>query len=156
MRKVLILAMALLILMLAAAMPASAKKKKPKPKPPVRTERVVEFQYELPALGTYGAGGCLNATPACGNFPAGEGELYIKVELTDDFSPSAPFSLGQDTDPATPTVDSSLGDYCGAMETSVAIQPGYPIVVWPWSFGGPDCPAFSSKGTMKATFSNLP
>jgi hypothetical protein len=157
MRKVLILTMALVLMSVAASMPASAKKKKPKP-PPQKVERTATSDYQAPAIGIAangGAGVCLVPTNSCGNLPPGAGELYIKVSISDPGGDVA-FSVGQDTDPATPGTENDLGLYCGAMETTVAIEPGVPITVFPWLIGLPECPAAATAGTVTIVFSNLP
>ena len=125
---------------------------------PVKVERTATSDYQAPAIGIAangGAGICLVPTNSCGNLPPGADELYIKVSISDPGGDVA-FSVGQDTDPATPGTEKDLGLYCGAMDTTVAIEPGIPITVFPWLIGLPECAAAATSGTVTIVFSNLP
>ena len=124
-----------------------------------KTTRESEQTYVIPALGVgdpVNAGACPNATNSCGIFPTEAGEIYVTIEITDTTGLPVGFSVGQDSDPATPGTETDLGNYCGKTDTPINFDPGYDIVVFPWFIGGPGCPGVATTGSVKATFSNLP
>ena len=149
MRKAIILSVVLALVGGAvASAPASAGKKKK------RVERVVEGRYEFPAgIGSGSVGGACSGCPA---FPAGKGETWVKIEITDDLTPKAgvefsPGDLDGDgfNDPGI-TV-------CGATDGWVQIPPGSQMQSFPWILPAADCPDGSAtSGTIKITFSNAP
>ncbi len=135
--------------------PAEAgKKKKPK-----RVERVAEIQYEAPAIGTPSTVGvCFRPTNSCGDIATGSTESFVKMEIDDASGTAVAFTLGQDTDPDTFGTETTYGDFCGTTgDKPIQIEPGFPLIVFPWAFGDVVCPgAFGTQGTIKATLSNLP
>lgn len=135
-----------------AVAPAQAKKKAKK------TTRVVETAYDAPALGVAppGNGVCLRPTNSCGDIATGGTEKYVTVEILDATGTPVAFHLGQDTDPDTFGTETDLGDFCGTTgKKPVKIEPGYPIVVFPWAIGA-ECGSIATQGTVTATLSNLP
>lgn len=140
------------------AMPAEAAKKKKKK--PQRVERTVESVYQAPAIGTSTSGGaCLNATASCGRSATGPDDLYVKVDVKDATPATVPFTLGQDTDPATLGTELIYGDYCGTTgdEPIKLDAPGAEVLVFVWAFGDIVCPGgFATTGTVSLKFSNLP
>ncbi len=155
MKKMIAVALSLGLLGGALVGPAEAgKKKKPK-----RVERVAEIQYEAPAIGTATAGGfCIRATGSCGDIATGSTESFVKMEIDDASGTAVAFTLGQDTDPNTLGTETQYGDFCGTTgDEAIKIEPGFPLIVFPWAFGDVVCPgAFGTQGTIKATLSNLP
>lgn len=146
------LVLALLVGLVAGALfapEASAKKKKK------RKERVVESQYQAPAIGTTGTGICLNPTNSCGRALPGAGEKFVKVEIADQTGTPVSFSLGQDSDPEALGTETDLGDFCGTTETFIALQDASEVIVFPWMLG-PTCASVATTGTVTFTFSNLP
>ena len=153
MRKAIIVALVLGLVAGSLSAPAVAKKKKPK-----KVERVVELTYDLGATGAgapVGTGACLRPTNSCGDIPTGSTEKYVTVEITDAAGLPVAFSLTQDTDPDAIGSESDLGEFCGKTEEPIAIEPGFTIVVFPWTVG-PACGSVATTGTVKATLSNLP
>ncbi len=158
MRKVLLILMALLVLA-ALAGPVEAKKKKKKPPAPVRTERTATSDYQAPAIGAPEVGAvCFKPTNSCGDIPVGVGEFYAKVEIADASGTGTAFSFGQDTDPAALGTETTYGKFCGSTgEQPIQILEGFPLVVFPYIFGGALCPGgIATTGTITATISNLP
>ena len=137
------------------AVPAEAAKKKKAPK---RVERVVEWKYEAPALGSPDSGGvCLRPTMSCIDIATGATERYITIEATDATGTAIAIEIGQDTDPAAFGTEHNVGVVCGKTTEPLEIQPGAPIVGFPWALGGITCPGgFATNGTIKAVLSNLP
>jgi len=149
MKKTIIAVVALGLLAGSLVAPAAAGKKKK------RVERVAETKYEAPAIGS-GAGVCFRPTNSCGDIATGATEKFVRVEITDATGLPVSFSLAQDTDPDTFGSEKDLGDFCGTTgDATIAIEPGYPIVVFPWAVG-PACGSIATQGTVKATLSNLP
>ena len=158
MKRSVVLLLVIGLLAGALTVPAEAAKKKKKKKKAQRVERVVEVDYQAPAIGISppGTGVCLRPTNSCGDIVIGAGELYAKVEITDATGTPVAFSLGQDTDPDTVGTEHDLGQFCGTTgDDPVALEPGFAIVVFPWALG-PACGAVATQGTVKATLSNLP
>lgn len=157
MRRAIVVLLAVSLAAAALAAPAEARKRKRKPKPK-RVERTVESSYQAPAIGTPETGGvCLRPTNSCGDIPTGAEERFVLVEITDASGTAVAFSLGQDTDPNTLGTESDLGVFCGTTGEAIAIEPGFPLIVFPWALGGATCPgSVATQGTIKATLSNLP
>ena len=151
MKKTLVLAILLGLLAGALFAPEAAAKKKKKK----RVERVVESEYQAPAIGTTGNGACLNATNSCGRALPAAGEKYVKVEIDDATGTPVSFSLGQDSDPEALGTETDLGEFCGTTDTFIALQDASEVVVFPWMLG-PTCGAVATTGTVTFTFSNLP
>lgn len=154
MRRALAVALAVGLLAGAFVAPAEAAKKKKK-----KVERVVEITYEAPALGTPSTVGvCFRPTNSCGDIATGATEKFVKMEIDDASGTAVAFTLGQDTDPDTFGTETTYGDFCGTTgDKPIEIQPGAPLIVFPWAFGDVVCPgAFGTTGTIKATLSNLP
>lgn len=157
MKKAIVIALVLGLVAGAMAAPATAKKKKKKKKP-VKVERVVETAYEAPAIGAAppGNGVCFRPTNSCGDIAVGPKERWVKVEIEDATGLPVAFHLGQDTDPDALGTESSLGDFCGTTgDEAIKIEPGYPIIVFPWAVGA-SCGAVATQGVVTATLSNLP
>lgn len=155
MKRILVLMM-VIGLIFGSIATADAKKKKKAPK---KVERVVESKYEAPAIGApSGVGVCFRPTNSCGDIATGGEESWVKLEVIDATGTATAFTLGQDTDPDTPGTETTFGDFCGTTgDETIQIQPGLPLVVFPWAFGDVVCPgAFGTQGTIKATLSNLP
>lgn len=158
-RRVVVTVLSLCLVMAAFAVPAEAKKKKKKPPAPERVERTATSDYQAPAIGfPEGTAVCFRPTNSCGDIPMGAEEFYAKIEITDSSGTGTAFSFGQDTDPAALGTETSYGDFCGTTgETFIQVQPGLPLVVFPYAFGGALCPgAVGTTGTITATISNLP
>ncbi len=155
MKKALVILLGFSLVVGALVAPAPAAKKKKKPK---RVERTVESKYEAPAIGTAqtGNGVCFRPTNSCGDIATAANEAFVMVEIADRSGTKVGFSLGQDTDPNTFGTEKDLGDFCGATAEPVAIEPGLPIVVFPWMIGSTSCPGIATQGTVTATLSNLP
>ncbi len=155
MRKAIAVALALGLLAGAMVAPAEAGKKKKKK----RVERVAETTYEAPALGSATTGGvCLRPTNSCGDIATSGDEKCVKVEIADATGTAVAFTLGQDSDPATLGTELDYGQFCGTTgDEPIEIEPGYPLVVFPWAFGDVVCPGgVATTGTVTATLSNLP
>ncbi len=155
MKKMVAVALSLGLLGGALVGPAEAgKKKKPK-----RVELVAEVRYEAPALGSPSTVGvCFRPTNSCGDIATGSTESFVKMEIDDASGTAVAFTLGQDTDPETFGTETQYGDFCGTTgDEPIKIEPGFPLIVFPWAFGDIVCPgAFGTQGTIKATLSNLP
>ena len=155
MRKAIAVALALGLLTGAMIAPAEAgKKKKPK-----KVERVVEHDYTKPSPGVPGvASACLAAfdeEAGCTNIPLGLGEKFVNVEIADAAGMDVYWILGQDTD--TENVGFEIFHQgCGNSEEPIPVTEGLELRVSVYAFGGPDCPAVGTTGTIKATLSNLP
>lgn len=157
MKKILVLLMVVGLVVGSIATAEAGKKKKKKK--PVRTERVAESAYEAPAIGApSGVGVCFRPTNSCGDIATGGDELWVKIDIDDASGTATAFTLGQDTDPDTPGTETTFGDFCGTTgDDLIQIEPGLPLIVFPWAFGDVVCPgAFGTQGTIKATLSNLP
>lgn len=131
------------------AVPAEAGKKKKKK----QSKRVVEVKYEAPAIGVgapLGTGVCFRPTNSCGDIPVGADETLATVEITDATGLPVSFSLGQDTNPDELGTEKDLGEFCGKTEKPVKLEPGFPIIVFPWAVG-PACASIATQGTVKAT-----
>lgn len=158
MKKVITLCLILGLLAGALAAPAEAGKKKKKKKPK-RVERVAESTYEAPAFGSPDTGGvCFRPTNSCGDIATGAGERFLKIEIDDLTGTAIGFTVGQDTDPDTFGTETTYGDFCGTTgDDPIQIEPGLPVIVFAWAFGGATCPGgIGTQGTIAATFSNLP
>lgn len=157
MKKTMAVALSLGLLVGALVAPAEAgKKKKKKPK---RVERVAEITYDGPAWGSASTGGvCFRPTNSCGDIATGGDEKFVKMEIDDATGTSVAFTLGQDTDPDTFGTETQYGLFCGTTgDEAIEIEPGYPLIVFPWAFGDVACPgAVATTGTITATLSNLP
>jgi len=153
MRKAIVVALVLGLVAGALSAPAVAKKKKPK-----KVERVVEITYDAGATGVgspVGTGVCFRPTNSCGDIPVGSTEKFITVELKDTSGLPVSFSLTQDTDPEALGSESDLGDFCGKTDEPIQIEPGFTVIVFPWTLG-PACGSVATSGTVSATLSNLP
>jgi hypothetical protein len=149
---------ALIIGLIAGSMAAPATAKKKKKKKVVRVERVAESTYDAPAIGAAppSVGVCLNPTNSCGNIAVGAEEKFVKLTIADATGTPVAFTLGQDTDPNTLGTENTIGAFCGDTgEEALAIEPGHPLVVFPWAIGV-ECAAVATTGTVTATLSNLP
>lgn len=156
MRKPIVVLLILGLAIGSFAVPAEAGKKKKKKKPK-RVERVAESEYQAPAFGSPETGGvCFRPTNSCGDIPTGANERFVRIDIDDASGTASPFTLGQDTDPDTFGTETILGDFCGTTgDDFLQIEPGLPLIVFPWALGGATCPgAFSTTGTVKATLSN--
>ncbi len=142
----------------AFAMPAEAAQKKKKKKKPQRIERVVEWRYEAPAIGTPETPGvCLRPTSSCIDIATGPDDKFLQLEATDASGTAVAIEIGQDTDPDNIGTEHSVGIICGATTEPLPLEPGAPIVGFPWALGGLACPgAVGTQGTVKATLSNMP
>jgi len=153
----------LLILGLVASFavaPAQAKKKKKK-KQPVRVERVVEFQYQMPGIGLAGVGGfCPFADPTaleCIEFPLQAGEAFVKVEISDATGGKVAGYVSQgDTD--GDGIGDLYGDFCTAHPEPIEmLSQSNPLRVSFYPGATPECaPSTPTTGTITVTFSNLP
>lgn len=157
MKKTLAVALSLGLLVGALVGPAEAgKKKKKKPK---KVERVAEITYDAPALGSASTGGvCLRPTNSCGDIATGATEKFVKMEIADLSGTAVAFTLGQDTDPDALGTETQYGLFCGTTgDEAIQIEPGYPLIVFPWAFGDVVClGGVGTTGTITATLSNLP
>ena len=155
MKKFVILAMVVGLVASSLGAPALAKKKKK----PVRVERVVEHTYTKPSPGAPGvASACFAAfdtEAGCVNIALGLGEKFINVEFADAAGQDVYWILGQDTDADQPGFE-IFHEGCGNSEEAVPVTEGLELRVSVYAFGGPDCPAAATQGTIKATLSNLP
>ena len=159
MRKAVAVALALGLLGGAMVMPADAAKKKRLVK---KVERVIEHAYAAPSPGVGGApySACLAAQmddAGCVNIPLAAEEKLVSVEITDTAGQGVYWILAQDTD----TSDTDVGydifhTGCGNSEEPVPVTPGLELRISVYAFGGPDCPAAATTGTIKATLSNIP
>ncbi|MGH2753821.1 MAG: hypothetical protein ACRDLB_05250 [Actinomycetota bacterium] len=150
MPRIVAVALAGSLLLGTTALPAQAGKK--------RKERKVELSYSEPAIGTAGAGVCLQGSSCLFFGPPGRGEKFFTVEINDDLGVSVYASVIQDTneDGSFLVTDDLTVDICGATEEPIEIEPGKDVSVWVWRTPGanPPCPATASSGTAEATFSN--
>lgn len=143
----------------AFALPAEAKKKKSKP---VRTERVVEFEYSGPGVGI--------ATPEasvgyCYQFPVADqclavypeaGEKYLKVEVIDSSGTKVAGFLSQG-DLDGDGIGDLYGDFCGAHESAVPLELEMSTVELSLYDGACGTgPSVMTSGTIKVTLSNMP
>lgn len=153
MKKVVVTAIVIGLVAGSLAAPAVAKKKKAK-----KVERVVELTYDLGATGVgtpLGTGVCFRPTNSCGDIPVGSTEKFISVEIKDATGLPVSFSLTQDTDPDSFGSESDLGDFCGKTDEPIAVEPGFNVIVFPWTLG-PGCGSAATTGTVTAKLSNLP
>ncbi len=148
MRRIIAVAMAFGLIFGSVATAEAAKKKKPK-----KTTRTVESVYQAPAIGS-GAGICLVATNSCGDIPTGANEHFVVIEIVDQAGLDVFGTVGQDLNGDGFTDNST--EFCGKTEEPVAIDPGFPLTVFPWAVGRADCPGVATTGTVTATLSNLP
>ncbi|MGH2757407.1 MAG: hypothetical protein ACRDI3_06430 [Actinomycetota bacterium] len=157
MKRTLIVVVLVMGLVAAGLTVAEAKKKKKRK--PVRIERVVEVEYQAPALGVgaAGTGVCLVPTNSCGNVATGSDDLFLKVEVIDAAGQAVQLDIGQDTDPEALGTETTIGTVCGSTEEALSIPaPGASITTFPWAIGGPDCPGVATSGTIMFTLSNMP
>jgi hypothetical protein len=146
MRKTLITLLALSAAASLLAVPAEAKKK------PKKIERVVEVNYDNPAIGSGTTGGIGLGVPT---IPTSTKEVFISIEVADDVNPMAGVRVRWDVDGD----DTSDGAFfvCGSTPEPVAIPGGVTLDVFPYIGGDASCPGSSAfSGTVKATLSNLP
>ncbi len=156
MRKSLTALLALALVAGAFAAPAAeAKKKKKKPK---RVERTVEAAYETPVIGVAGLASLCSPPNGCANFSVAQQEQYIKVDVVDSSGTEVLFSMSQDVDG-----DGSGNIFyrgCGSTGEAVPITAGLELRVSVYEGGGAassgPCVGVASRGTITATFSNLP
>jgi len=153
MPRIVAVALAGMLLLGTTAVPAEAGKKK-------RKDRKYELNYTEPAVGTAGAGVCLQGSSCLFYGPPGRGEKYVGVEIEDDLGVPVYASVIQDTneDGSFLVTDDLTVHICGATEEPIEIEPGKAVSVWVWRTPGasPPCPATASSGTATATFSNRP
>ena len=149
MRRAVIMAVVLALVGGAvASAPATAGKKKK------RVERVAEARYEFPAgIGSGSVGG---ACSGCPSLPAGPGETWVKIEITDDLTPKA----GVEFSPGDLDGDGfqDPGIYvCGSTDGWIEIPKGSQMTSFPWILPGTECPDGSAtSGTIKITYSSSP
>lgn len=144
---VLLLVMGLIVGGLTTAEAAKKKKKKPK-----RVERELEYRYDQPAIGSPGLTG-VTLNPSIATGPE---EYFMTVEQTDDVSPSPSVRFSWDTD-GDGRNDTGFTICGGKTEEPVEIPGGVELGVFTYILPGPQCPnGFSTTGTLKITFSNLP
>jgi hypothetical protein len=145
MRKALASALTLGVLAGALIAPSAEAGKKAK-----RVERKVKIPYDNPAIGVAGIGAC----SGCPQIATGPKDLYASVKAIDDVSPTAYVDISWDTD--GDEINDTGFVVCGKTEEPQPIPGGTTLVAFPWVFPGPDCLGFSTSGTLKITFSNLP
>lgn len=132
---------------IATADAGKKKKKKKKPPPPY----TVEGTYDVPAIGTAGAGISTQGL----SFPSNDTHVWVTVEITDDVSPTAHGSFSWDTD--GDDISDTGFVVCGSTPEPVQVPPNTTINAFIWGLPGPDCPTgFSTSGTVKMTFSAIP
>lgn len=141
----------------AVGVPAAAAQKKKKPAAPRRVERKVEATYTSPALGAREATGVCPELSNCPRFIPTAKERYLTLEVADDLGQPVSITVGQDSDPSTPTIE-VVARTCGPVTEEILIEPGLEVIVWLWVAPGvnPPCPGSASSGTVTATFANLP
>lgn len=146
MRRTLILILALGLVAGSIATAEAAKKKKPK-----RVERSLEYTYQA----SFGSPGVTGVTLNPG-IATGPDDLFVMIETTDDVSPvpSVRFSWDSDGDGSNDTGVNICG---GKTEEPVPLPGSVELGVFTYILPGPGCPnGFSTNGTIKITFSNMP
>lgn len=147
MRRSLVL-MVVLGLVVGGIATAEAKKKR-KPK---RVERTLEYNYDQPSVGAPGAGG-VTLNPA---IATGPDDLFVRIETTDDVSPSPSVRFSWDTN-GDGQNDTGVTICGGKTEEPVALPGSVELGVFTYILPGPACPTgFSTTGTITLTFSNMP
>ncbi len=148
MKKLVVVALVTGLLVGSIASAEAGKKKAPK-----KTTRVAEAAYIAPAR-FYWAPTGENIGGA--SFPTGAGESFVTIEIADDAGMDVSAAVGQD-----PEGDGTVATtpFCTSTEEPLPIQPGIEVTVF--VYVGPCTdpalgPAFSTQGTVTATFSNLP
>ena len=148
MKRTLILMM-VIGLVVGSVATAEAGKKKRKPK---RVERTLEYRYDQPSIGAPGAGG-VTVNPG---IATGPDDLFVSIETTDDVSPSPSVRFSWDTD-GDGQNDTGVTICGGVTEEPVPLPGSVELGVFTYILPGPDCPTgFSTTGTIKVTFSNMP
>lgn len=155
MKKTIAVALSLGLLVGAMVAPAEAAKKKKKKK----VERVVEHTYTKPSPGVPGvASACFAAfdpEAGCVNVPLGMGEAFVDVKIEDSSGQEPYWILAQDTEPDDAAFE-IFHNGCGDSEEPIPITEGLELRISVYAFGGPDCPAVGTSGTITATLSNIP
>lgn len=152
MRKVILMTLVFALIAGALSAPAAAGKKKKKNKKPKRIEREVSGRYEVPwGVVIQGNGVCAG----CPSFPNKAEETWVKVEVTDDQSPTAQVSFNWDSD-GDGVADTGI-NVCGSTDGFVEIPGGISPIAFPSLVGGPSCPGSAAiSGSVKVTYSNMP
>ena len=161
---------AVVIGLLAGAMgaPAEAGKKKKKPAP-VKVDRVVEFEYKCPCGVKIGpannAGPGFQLGSATGDNIGGgpvtfnpSTEKYLTAKAVDSSGQPIWVNIAMDLDPATPTVNDTVGSFCGETKEPIELadtESEFRVFI---NSGLCDdaTPALALGGTITFTLSNMP
>lgn len=152
MRKAILMTLVLALIVGALTGPAAAGKKKKKPKKPKRVEREISGRYEAPwGVVFEGSGVCAG----CPSFPNEAKETWVKVEVSDDQSPTAQVSFNWDSN-GDGVADTGI-NVCGSTDGFVEIPGGITPTAFPSLVGGVGCPgSAATSGSVKVTYSNMP
>lgn len=108
--------------------------------------------YDSPAIGGGDATGVCSGSNGCVEFGVAAKETTIDLVIEDAAGLPVSATVGQDTDPSTPTIE-VVGRFCGETEEPLQIEPGIPVTVWLWLLPGanPACPGVATSGSVTAT-----
>ncbi|HEV2756004.1 MAG TPA: hypothetical protein VG318_09545 [Actinomycetota bacterium] len=168
MKKAIVVALTAGLVAGALVGPADAGKKKKKPPvpppAPVKVERVVEIEYQVPNLGVAtdvtSGGICMldtNNPGSCVNIPLQAGEAYVKIEVADTSGQKSYGFLSQgDTD--GDGIGNLYGDFCGAHPEPIEmLSQSVPLQISLYNGAAGSCvPSVATTGTITATLSNIP
>ena len=161
MKKAVVVALTAGLLAGALVGPADAGKKK---KPAVRTERVVEVDYQITGIGVATPVRTLGICPfadiqaqKCIEVFPEAGEKYVKIEVKDTTGQKQYGFISQG-DVDGDGISDGYGTFCGAHAEPVELAaPSAAVRVSFYPGATADCaPSLASTGTVVYTFSNLP